>query len=325
MTVLSVDNISIDFDTDDGVINVIDQLSFTLNKGEILGIVGESGCGKSVTAMSLLKLLPQPAAHYRSGQVSYNGTDLWACQLDQLKQYRGKKIAMIFQEPMTALNPVYTIGKQLAEIYQLHFPEKTSQQIIQASGEILSQVGIAEAQQRLTEYPHQLSGGMRQRVMIAMALACEPDILIADEPTTALDVTIQAQILALITDLQQQRQLSVIFITHDLGVIAQLCDRVMVMYAGRMVESADVYTLFEQPKHPYTHGLLQALPRLTDTPKTKLNTIEGIVPAIADLGQGCRFADRCDFASEQCQSQPCVVGDSHQFACWHPITAEQIL
>jgi peptide/nickel transport system ATP-binding protein len=323
MRVLTVDNIAIDFATDDGQIRVIDQLSFKLNKGEILGIVGESGCGKSVTAMSLLKLLPQPAAKYQSGTVRYNDTDLWSLPLEQMKQYRGKKIAMIFQEPMTALNPVYTIGKQLAEIYQLHFPAKSSQQILQASCDILHQVGIAEAEQRLTEYPHQLSGGMRQRVMIAMALACEPDILIADEPTTALDVTIQAQILALITDLQQQRDLSVIFITHDLGVIAQLCDRVMVMYAGRMVETADVFALFEQPKHPYTQGLLNALPRLTDHPKTKLNTIEGIVPAIADLGHGCRFADRCDFATKQCQIKPETTGEQHQYACWHPLNSEQ--
>ncbi|ROR99991.1 peptide/nickel transport system ATP-binding protein [Sinobacterium caligoides] len=323
MSLLTVDQLSVEFTLDHGVASVIDQVSFELNKGEILGIVGESGCGKSVTAMSLLRLLPEPSAHYSHGRVLFEGSDLLTLPLEQLRQIRGKRVAVIFQEPMTALNPVHTIGRQLAEIYRLHFSELKDHEVIARSVDILSRVGISDAEQKLSEFPHQLSGGQRQRVMIAMALACEPDILIADEPTTALDVTIQAQILALIVELQRERELAVIFITHDLGVIAQLCDRVMVMYAGRVVETADVYTLFDHPAHPYTLGLLNALPRLTDTPKTLLNTIDGMVPALSELNEGCRFRNRCDHASTICDDKPRTdtLSQQHSVACWHPRSA----
>ena len=322
MSLLTVEQLSVEFTLDKGIAKVIDGVSFSLNRGEILGIVGESGCGKSVTAMSLLRLLPAPDAHYSGGKVLFDDKDLLRLTEQQLSQIRGKRIAVIFQEPMTALNPVHTIGRQLAEVYKLHFKSLSSAEIIQRSLDILNRVGISDAQQRMADYPHQLSGGQRQRVMIAMALACEPDILIADEPTTALDVTIQAQILALIGELQKEREMAVIFITHDLGVIAQLCDRVLVMYAGRVVETADVYSLFEAPAHPYTEGLLNALPRLTDQPKTKLNTIDGMVPAVENLSDGCRFSNRCQYTSEQCLQKPLSknTSPSQQVACWHPLS-----
>ncbi len=322
MSLLKVEQLSVEFTLDKGIAKVIDGVSFSLNRGEILGIVGESGCGKSVTAMSLLRLLPEPDAHYSGGKVLFDDKNLLRLSEQQLSQIRGKRIAVIFQEPMTALNPVHTIGRQLAEVYKLHFKSLSNAEIIQRSLDILTRVGISDAQQRMADYPHQLSGGQRQRIMIAMALACEPDILIADEPTTALDVTIQAQILALIGELQKEREMAVIFITHDLGVIAQLCDRVLVMYAGRIVETADIYTLFEAPAHPYTEGLLNALPRLTDQPKTTLNTIDGMVPAVENLSDGCRFSNRCQYTSEQCLQKPLSknVSPSQQVACWHPLS-----
>ncbi|MDX1267727.1 MAG: ABC transporter ATP-binding protein, partial [Oceanisphaera sp.] len=275
---LNVENLAVSFTTEAGCFRVVDDVSFSLAPGQTLGLVGESGCGKSVTALSLLGLLPRPAGEVVAGRALFQGQDLLTLTAEQRYRVRGNKIAMIFQEPMTALNPVHTVGRQLMEVYRLHKPELSKRQQLQAAAEMLRQVGIPEAEARLKAYPHQLSGGMRQRVMIAMALACEPDLLICDEPTTALDVTIQAQILHLIRELQQRTGMAVLFITHDLGVVAQICDQVLVMYAGRSAEQADVFTLFEQPRHPYTKGLLSAIPRLDQPGKTILATIKGQVP-----------------------------------------------
>ena len=300
MSLLQVDRLSVSFADDSGELNVLDEISFNLAAGTTLGIVGESGCGKSVTALSINGLLPKPAGNITGGKILFDGEDLVTISQQQRFSLRGNRIAMIFQEPMTALNPVHRIGKQLAEVYQIHFPKMRSQEITKACVEVLAQVGIAEPLQRLRDYPHQLSGGMRQRVMIAMALACKPDILIADEPTTALDVTIQAQILVLLKELQQQTGMAIIFITHDLGVIAQMCDQVVVMYAGRVVEQASNQQLFTNARHPYTLGLLNSLPQSHDKPKTPLPTIEGNVPAIADFIDGCRFAPRCCHQQPQC-------------------------
>lgn len=299
---LSVKDLCVSFETDQGPVNVLDHVSFDLHPGETLGLVGESGCGKSVTSLSIMRLLPQPAGKIVSGEVNFKGVNLARLPAEQMRTIRGDSIAMIFQEPMTALNPVKTVGSQLLEIYKLHRASLNKQEQIDAAISMLKKVGIPEAKKRMSEFPHQLSGGMRQRVMIAMALACEPDILIADEPTTALDVTIQAQILDLISDLQKENGMSVLFITHDLGVIAELCDNVAVMYAGRVVERTSVEQLFKAPKHPYSKGLLSAIPRLDGIPKTRLNTIEGQVPTLANMPSGCRFKNRCPQAEDDCAS-----------------------
>lgn len=315
---LSVRNLSVGFDTDEGYVRVLSNVSFDLHQGETLGLVGESGSGKSITALSIMRLLPLPAGRVESGEVLYRNSDILAFSLDDLYSLRGRRVAMIFQEPMTALNPVQKIGRQLAEVYELHFPKMNTQAIRKASLEQLEKVGIPAAAQRLREYPHQLSGGMRQRVMIAMALACKPDILIADEPTTALDVTIQAQILELIKAMQAEIGMSVIFITHDLGIVAQICDRVAVMYAGRIVETAPLDRLFKSPKHPYTHGLLQSIPALAARSKTELAAIKGAVPGLRNLPTGCRFRDRCEFAIPECASTDPrldTVTESHAAAC----------
>ncbi|MFT6310256.1 MAG: peptide/nickel transport system ATP-binding protein [Porticoccus sp.] len=326
MSLLQVENLSVSFASDYGDLNVLDGVSFNLEPGTTLGIVGESGCGKSVTALSINGLLPKPAGNITSGKILFDGEDLVTISLDKRFALRGRRIAMIFQEPMTALNPVHRIGKQLAEVYQIHFPKMRSQEITKACVEVLTQVGIADPLQRLRDYPHQLSGGMRQRVMIAMALACKPDILIADEPTTALDVTIQAQILVLLKELQQQTGMAIIFITHDLGVIAQMCDQVVVMYAGRVVEHASNQQLFTTPRHPYTQGLLNSLPQNHNQPKTQLPTIEGNVPAIGDFIDGCRFAPRCQYQQPQCiASKPEMetIDSDAKVACirWQGLTS----
>ena len=297
---LSVENLTTSFETDEGKVNVLDDISFELLNGETLGIVGESGCGKSVTALSVMRLLPKPAGKIENGNIIYLDDDLLSLTTEQMHNIRGKKIAMIFQEPMTALNPVHRIGKQLGEVYHIHFPDKTREESYAAQLETLEKVGIPAPEKRLREYPHQLSGGMRQRVMIAMALSCKPDILIADEPTTALDVTTQNQILELMRKLQKDINMSIIFITHDLGVIAEMCSRVIVMYAGRIVEQAPVNELFKHPRHPYTKGLLKSIPKLETTPKSELEIIEGLVPSLSDLPGGCRFRTRCDFEKEKC-------------------------
>ncbi len=300
-------------------VRVLDEVSLDLQRGQTLGLVGESGCGKSVTVLSILRLLPKPAGRIESGRILFEGQDLAQIPVEQMQQIRGNRISMIFQEPMTALNPVHKVGRQIAETYQLHKPQMSHAEILRASVELLYKVGIASPEQRINEFPHQLSGGMRQRVMIAMALACEPDILIADEPTTALDVTIQAQILSLIQRLQEKNGMAVIFITHDLGVIAQMCDDVIVMYAGRMVEQASAQTLFNAPKHPYTQGLLESIPHLETTPKTRLNTVTGSVPGLHQLPMGCRFHNRCPRTVTRCtQTRPPLeqIADHHRVACF---------
>ena len=300
---LQVSHLATEFDTEQGVARALDDISFALQTGETLGIVGESGCGKSVTALSILRLLPKPAGNIVGGAVLFQGQDLIHLPAPDLHSIRGNRIAMIFQEPMTALNPVYRIGRQLGETLQLHNPDMDKHAVLNASIDILTRVGIPAPERRLKEYPHQLSGGMRQRVMIAIALSCNPDILIADEPTTALDVTIQAQILELMKDLQRETGMAIIFITHDLGVIAELCDRVLVMYGGRIIEQAGVSELFDHPRHPYTLGLLDAIPRLEKPVKEPLNTIRGMVPSLFELPPGCRFQNRCEFVENRCKAQ----------------------
>ena len=317
---LAVEDLSTAFDTEGGEVTVVDRVSFEIDAGETLGLVGESGCGKSVTALSIMGLLPKPAGRTVGGRISFREEDLSAVPVERLQQIRGNRIAMIFQEPMTALNPVHRVGRQLAEAYTLHAPNASVNEARGRALELLDQVGIPAPERRLTEYPHQLSGGMRQRVMIAMALASRPDLLIADEPTTALDVTIQAQILELLRDLQRETGMAILFITHDLGVIAELCSRVVVMYAGRIAEQATATSLFANPRHPYTRGLLASIPRLEDDPKTLLSTIPGTVPGIGDLPTGCRFANRCPHVQNVCRDRAPVLEEAagaHRVACHH--------
>jgi oligopeptide/dipeptide ABC transporter ATP-binding protein len=326
--VLSVEDLVTGFETDGGYVQVLDRVSFTLRRGQTLGLVGESGCGKSITALSIMRLLPRPAGRIEGGSIIYDGNNLLDLPLDTIYGIRGRRIAMIFQEPMTALNPVHRIGKQLAEVYRTHFPEMDGAAVHAACIDMLKKVGIPEAEKRIDDYPHQLSGGMRQRVMVAMALACKPDILIADEPTTALDVTIQAQILLLIKELQAEIGMSVIFITHDLGVVAQICDQVAVMYAGRIIEIAAVNELFIRPVHPYTKGLLRSIPVLAGRSKSKLNVIKGMVPALQSLPSGCRFRDRCEWAIAECAAvvPPLYdAGNEHGAACirWQELVDER--
>jgi len=298
---LTITDLKVAFDTEQGRIHAVDGVGFFLEKGSILGIAGESGCGKSVTALSIIRLLPKPMSSIVAGQILFQDRDLLAIPIRQMHSIRGRKIAMIFQEPMTALNPVHSVGRQMTEVYALHFPDMTASSMHAGALEMLDRVGIPDPGQVLKKYPHQLSGGIRQRVMIAMALSCEPDILIADEPTTALDVTIQAQILELIKDLREKSGMSIILITHDLGVIAENCDHVVVMYAGRIAETADVRSLFSHPLHPYTKGLLTSIPSRAKTAKALLPTIEGSVPSLSDMPTGCRFAGRCPLAEDLCR------------------------
>jgi len=319
MTLLSVEGLTSEFDTDDDRVRAIDDVNFTVSLGETLGIVGESGCGKSVTALSIMRLLPEPMGKIVAGRVLFDGIDLAALPLEQMQHIRGKRIGMVFQEPMTALNPVHTIGRQLTEVLLLHSDMDAVTATTEAIA-MLDKVGMPSPHVRMGEYPHQLSGGMRQRVLIAIALACKPALLIADEPTTALDVTIQAQILKLIKDLQQSLNMSVILITHDLGVIAETCDQVAVMYAGKIVERASVFDIFDEPKHPYTQGLMASIPRLTMTRKSTLNVIEGMVPALSDLPIGCRFQNRCPHATDICRtSSPGIeiASPNHEVSCYH--------
>jgi oligopeptide/dipeptide ABC transporter ATP-binding protein len=317
--ILSVRNLVTAFDTEEGRIRAVENVSFDVKKGRTLGIVGESGCGKSVTALSIMRLLPKPIGHIEGGQILFNDQDIVKLPAEEMHQIRGYGISMIFQEPMTALNPVHKIGQQLGEVFRLHFPDMSDPEIKNRSVDILTEVGIPEPAQRMEEYPHQISGGMRQRVMIAMALACKPDILIADEPTTALDVTIQAQILELMMDLQKEAGMAVIFITHALGVIAEICDDVLVMYAGTVAERATVVELFKNPKHPYTMGLLSSIPRLEGKSKTRLKTIRGMVPSLYELPAGCRFQNRCPYAMQSCEIKPpplTQVGNDHFASCY---------
>lgn len=289
--ILKVRNLVTAFDTDAGRVTAVDGVSFDVIRGKTLGIVGESGCGKSVTAMSLMRLLPQPMGKVLGGEVWFGGQNLLALPIDAMRKIRGAGISMIFQEPMTALNPVHRIGKQLSEVFLLHTP-MSQEEAWERSIDMLRKVGIPAPEIRVGEFPHQLSGGMRQRVVIAMALALKPAIVIADEPTTALDVTIQAQILELMKSLQAEMGMAIILITHDLGVIAETCDDVVVMYAGRVAERGTVNDIFENPLHLYTRGLLDSIPRMEGTPKERLQTIPGMVPGLADLPVGARFAPR---------------------------------
>lgn len=290
-SILEVRDLVTAFDTDAGRMTAVDGVSFDVPRGKTLGIVGESGCGKSVTAFSITRLLPQPHGQVLGGTIRFEGKDLLTLPIEDMQKVRGNGISMIFQEPMTALNPVQTVGRQLAEAILLH-TKCSKAEVLARSIDMMKKVRIPAPETRLGEYPHQLSGGMRQRVMIAMALINKPKLLIADEPTTALDVTVQAQILELISDLQKEMGMSVVLITHDLGVIAEVCDEVAVMYAGRIVERAGVHDLFANPRHAYTRGLLDSIPRIDSVPKTKLKAIPGNVPGIADFKAGCRFAER---------------------------------
>lgn len=317
---LRVEDLSVSFELETGLVNVVDRINFSVEAGETVGLVGESGCGKSVTALSVMGLLPRPAGRVVGGKVLLGDIDLLTLPADKRQAIRGDRISMIFQEPMTALNPVQRIGRQLGESFRLHQPELDSNAITKQCVSLMDRVGIPAPDERLSAYPHELSGGMRQRIMIAMALATRPDVLIADEPTTALDVTIQAQILELLRELQSDYGMSVIFITHDLGVIAELCTNVVVMYAGRIAERASVDDLFREPHHPYTRGLLDSIPRMDTIPKSLLTTIEGAVPSIGELPTGCRFNNRCIFSDSLCQqSEPEMrnIGADHESACHH--------
>ncbi|MGM0653945.1 MAG: ABC transporter ATP-binding protein [Thermodesulfobacteriota bacterium] len=315
---LAVNHLGVAFQTDQGQVLAVDDVNFELKSGQVLGIAGESGCGKSVTALSLMRLLPKPVSKIKDGEILFKGQNLLDLPIEAMRKIRGKKISMIFQEPMNALNPVHTVGRQIAESYSLHFPGMGTKEKNTASLQMLKKVGIPDARQIMKKYPHQLSGGMRQRVMIGMALACKPDILIADEPTTALDVTVQAQIMDLIFQFRDTTGMAVILITHDLGLIAENCDRVIIMYAGTVAESASVTTLFRHPFHPYTKGLLQSIPSLAQTAKESLPTIPGNVPALSEMPVGCRFAKRCKNAWMQCEKhRPRLmsVSSSHFAAC----------
>ena len=315
--ILEIKNLQTNFYTHEGVVRGCDKVSYHVNKGETLAVVGESGSGKSVTALSILRLIPSPGK-IDSGQIWFKGQDLLTCSAKQMQRVRGNEIAMIFQEPMTSLNPVLRVGEQIGESIYLHQPHTHKTNTRKRVIELLTQVGIAAPQARVDEYPHQLSGGMRQRVMIAMALACEPALLIADEPTSALDVTIQAQILRLIDDLKQQLNMAVIMITHDLGVVAETADRVAVMYAGQIVEYGHVNAIFDAPKHPYLIALKRSMPTLnTDT--DALYAIPGMVPHSSELPDGCAFSPRCEHRLPHCQQQspPIVTFVADHYArCW---------
>ena len=316
-TVLEVRDLCVEFNTAEGRVQAINRLGYTLHAGEKLGIVGESGSGKSVSSLAVMGLIPDPPGKITGGEILYRGKDLLKEPERALEKIRGNEISMIFQEPMTSLNPIHRCGHQIAESLRLHRGMGKREALAEAV-EMMKAVGIANPQARAQEYPHQMSGGMRQRVMIAMALACRPNILIADEPTTALDVTIQAQILDLIRDLNREMNTAVLFITHDLGVVSELCDTVIVMYTGRIVEQAPVAELFRDPKHPYTVGLLEAIPRITRE-REPLATIQGMVPNPTERIQGCTFWPRCPHATEQCKTQAPAMTDlseTRKVRCW---------
>ncbi|MEE9370477.1 MAG: ABC transporter ATP-binding protein [Sedimentisphaerales bacterium] len=319
-TLLSVDNLSTHFFTKDGVVPAVQEVSFSVKRGQTFALVGESGCGKSVTALSIMRLVPEPLGKIVCGDIVFDRTSLLGLSEKQMRSIRGAKIAMIFQEPMTSLNPVYTVGNQIVEAIKLHQKKGLSEAWVNAV-EMLQKVGIADPAQRVREYPHQMSGGMRQRVMIAMAVSCEPALLMADEPTTALDVTIQAQILDLLDELQEQNGMSILLITHNLGIVAERADDVAVMYASRIVEVADSQSLFAEPLHPYTQGLLRSLPRLGLSAK-RLQVIPGIVPEPLHFPVGCKFHPRCPIGcnDRRCQThEPRLKGVrlGRNVACWH--------
>lgn len=319
--VLEVKNLSVEFQTFEGKVQALDQVGFDLFPGETLGIVGESGCGKSVTALSILRLIATPPGRITQGEILLEGMDLLKLSASKMRSIRGNRISMIFQEPMTSLSPVFTVGEQIAEVFRLH-QRLSRKEAVSRSIEMLARVNIPDPQKACRYYPHQMSGGMRQRVMIAMALACKPDILIADEPTTALDVTIQAQVIDRIKQLQKDMGMSVIFITHDLGVVAHTADRVIVMYVGRILEQASVADLFQTPLHPYTRGLMASIPQAGVKRKGKkqdLQEIKGVVPSLLDLPMGCKFSERCSKAMDICrQREPELmpVAPGRHCRCW---------
>lgn len=314
-SILEVSNLRTSFFTDDGEVPAVDGISFSIKEGEILGVVGESGCGKSVTSLSIMGLLPHPQGKIVGGQIMYEGKDISHLKEAEMRKLRGNDLAMIFQEPMTSLNPVFTIGEQLTEAIRLHNHMSKQEQNDRAV-ELLKLVGLPRATELLKEYPHELSGGMRQRVMIAIAMSCNPKVLIADEPTTALDVTIQAQILDLMLKLNQETHTAIMLITHDLGVVAQVCKRVVVMYGGKIVEEGDVKDIFNHPKHPYTEGLIKSIPDLYSK-KDKLYSIKGSVPKPGSIKKGCLFAPRCDYVMDKCKEQvPELLGSGHKSRCF---------
>ncbi|GEB78458.1 ABC transporter ATP-binding protein [Sporolactobacillus inulinus] len=314
--VLKVEGLKTSFFTDDGEVPAVGGIDFEVKEGEILGIVGESGCGKSVTSLSIMGLLPSPPGKIVGGHIYYQGEDISQAKESKMRKLRGNEIAMIFQEPMTSLNPVFTIGEQLEEAIKLHNHRLPKKEIVNRSVELLKRVGLPRAKELLKEYPHELSGGMRQRVMIAIAMSCNPKVLIADEPTTALDVTIQAQILDLMIKLNKETNTAIIMITHDLGVVAQMCQRVVVMYAGKIVEEGPVKDIFNHPQHPYTEGLIQSIPDLHGK-KERLYTIKGSVPKPGSITKGCLFAPRCEFVMDKCrENTPELSGGAHKSRCF---------
>lgn len=326
-TLLAINDLTVEFHTEEGIVRAVDGVNLTVNKGETLGLVGESGCGKSVTALSIMRLIAKPVGKITHGSITFDGHDLVSMREEHLRKLRGNRISMIFQEPMTSLNPVFTVGDQIMEAIRLH-QGLNKKDALDKSIEMLKLVGIPAPEERVFNYPHQLSGGMRQRVMIAMALSCKPDLLIADEPTTALDVTIQAQIMDIMRNLQQELKMAIILITHDLGVVAETCDRVAVMYAGQIVEEGSVHDIFSSPRHPYTLGLLNSVPGynggeeiIGPDGKPRLRTIPGMVPNLLELKGGCRFHERCFKADAQCLKQEInldVSENARKFRCIFP-------
>ncbi len=315
---LEIEDLKTWFHTDIGVAKSVDGVSYGIRKGETLGVVGESGCGKSVTALSIMGLVPSPPGRIEGGAIRFDGVDLTKLPSEEMRKMRGRRISMIFQEPLTSLNPVYTAGNQIMEAIAVHEPEVEPAEARRRAIDMLRRVGIPSPEKRVDEYPHQLSGGMLQRVMIAMALVLGPDLLIADEPTTALDVTIQAQILDLLQRMQDEFHMSILLITHDLGVVAETCDRVVVMYAGKVAETTDIHRLFERPAHPYTVALFESLPDVS-TGAARLPTIPGMVPSAYEFPSGCRFRDRCAYADAACLTEASIVEiePGHLVACHH--------
>ena len=323
---LEINNLSTYFFTQDGVVKAVDDISYELQEGEVLGVVGESGCGKSVHALSIMRLVPTPPGRTVAGEVIFEGEDLLTMDDAEMRNIRGNRIAMVFQEPMTSLNPVLTIGRQLTETLELH-QGMTGQQARTRAAELLQTVGIPDAGRRLVDYPHQFSGGMRQRVMIAMALSCNPRLIIADEPTTALDVTIQAQILELMQELARDFGTAMIIITHNLGVVARYADNVNVMYAGKIIETGSAKEIYHNPKHPYTLALLNSVPRLDANERIRLDAIEGLPPDLVNLPDGCSFAPRCKYVFEQCLDETpflAEAAEAHNSACWRHKELQQI-
>jgi oligopeptide transport system ATP-binding protein len=316
---LTIKDLITRFHTEDGVVNAVNGVSYSMNAGEVLGVVGESGCGKSVHALSIMRLIQIPPGEIASGEIMFNGRDLLKLEDDQMRRVRGRDIAMVFQDPMSSLNPVYTVGFQICEALMLH-KEMTKNEARDRAVELLTLVGIPEARTRIDNYPHQFSGGMRQRAMIAMALSCEPKLLIADEPTTALDVTIQAQIINLVVKLQEELGMAVMWITHDLGIVAELAHTINVMYAGYIIERGNVRDIYKRTRHPYTLGLLGSLPVIDEAPGTKLISIPGLPPDLVDLPKGCPFYVRCTYRVEQCKLElPPLTeteNSAHFVACW---------